>query len=174
MKVSVFGLGYVGSVSAASFAGDGHDVVGVDVNPTRSRRSTPAAARSSSPGSTSCSRAARRRGTPARDDRHGRRRPVSEVVAGLRRHAEPAERQPRPHVSSSASASRSARRSRDKPAYHVVVVRSTVLPGTTHDVVIPALERDVRQEVRRRASACRSTPSSCAKARRSRTSGSRR
>ena len=32
MRVSVFGLGYVGSVSAANFAGDGHDVVGVDVN----------------------------------------------------------------------------------------------------------------------------------------------
>ncbi len=32
MKVSVFGLGYVGSVSAASFAGDRHTVVGVDVN----------------------------------------------------------------------------------------------------------------------------------------------
>ena len=35
MKVSVFGLGYVGSVSAASFAADGHTVVGVDVNPTK-------------------------------------------------------------------------------------------------------------------------------------------
>ena len=35
MNVSVFGLGYVGSVSAASFAADGHTVVGVDVNPDK-------------------------------------------------------------------------------------------------------------------------------------------
>ena len=32
MNVSVFGLGYVGSVSAAAFADDGHSVIGVDVN----------------------------------------------------------------------------------------------------------------------------------------------
>jgi GDP-mannose 6-dehydrogenase len=31
---------------------------------------------------------------------------------------------------------------RDKSSYHVVVVRSTVLPGTTNDVIIPALERE--------------------------------
>ncbi len=37
MKVSVVGLGYVGCVSAACFAEMGHNVVGVDVNPSKVR-----------------------------------------------------------------------------------------------------------------------------------------
>jgi GDP-mannose 6-dehydrogenase len=35
MRVSVFGLGYVGSVTAACLADAGHEVVGVDVNPEK-------------------------------------------------------------------------------------------------------------------------------------------
>ena len=140
MKVSVFGLGYVGSVSAASLADDGCEVVGVDIN--KDKVDAVAAGRSPvvEPGldavlaravaanrlnaTTDTAKAIRDSdvslicvGTPSR--RNG-----SLDLTYLQRVAE--------EIGVALAG---------KPSYHVVVVRSTVLPGTTHDVVIPALER---------------------------------
>ena len=140
MNVSVFGLGYVGSVSAASFAADGHSVVGVDVNPDKVASLNDGhspivekgldelirdnAANGRLRATTSPAEAIRETdlslicvGTPSRkngslDLTYLER--VAEQIGGALK---------------------------DKDTYHVVVVRSTVLPGTTHEIVIPALER---------------------------------
>lgn len=140
MNVSVFGLGYVGSVSAASFAADGHTVIGVDVNPDKvaslNEGRSPIVekgldelirdntANGTLRATTSTSDAVENSelslicvGTPSR--RNG-----SLDLSYLERVCE-----------------QIGEALRGKEAYHVVVVRSTVLPGTTHDVVIPALER---------------------------------
>jgi GDP-mannose 6-dehydrogenase len=140
MKVSVFGLGYVGSVSAASFAADGHEVVGVDVNADKVAAVNAGRSPIVEPGLDELL---------AQGVANGRIRATIDTVDAV--HASEAslvcvgtpsrkngsldlaylER-----VSEEIGAAL-----RDKPSYHVVVVRSTVLPGTTHGVVIPALER---------------------------------
>ena len=140
MRVSVFGLGYVGSVSAACLAADGHTVVGVDVNPDKVaslnegrspivEKGLDELIRDSAAGgqlraTTDTAEAVRATdlslicvGTPSRKN-------GSLDLTYLERVAE--------QIGDAL---------KDKDGYHVVVVRSTVLPGTTHEVVIPALER---------------------------------
>ena len=139
MKLSIFGLGYVGSVSAACFARDGHEVIGVDVNPLKAEiinsgrspivepqlneliveavnagrlkaTTDAAAAVKSSDASLVCV------GTPGNvngslDLRHVKN-VCREIGLALAAH----------------------------DRYHVVVMRSTMLPGTIEKEVIPTLE----------------------------------
>jgi GDP-mannose 6-dehydrogenase len=139
-RISVFGLGYVGCVSAACFARAGHEVVGVDVNPAKvgmiNEGQSPVVepdvadvvadvvASGRLRATTDAAGAVRDTdisfvcvGTPSREngslDLGYVVRVCEEIGAALR----------------------------DKPDRHIVVVRSTILPGSTEEAVIPALER---------------------------------
>ena len=141
MRVSVFGLGYVGCVSAASFAGDGHEVVGVDVNTDKVASINAGCSPIVEPGLEDllgeCASQGRLRATTDTDDAI-RSTDVSLLCVGT-----PSRKNGSLDLQYLERVSEQIGRSlRDKKDYHVVVVRSTVLPGTTHDLVIPALERE--------------------------------
>jgi GDP-mannose 6-dehydrogenase len=146
--VSVFGLGYVGCVSAACLAREGHAVVGVDVS-----RSKVDMVQS---------------GT-ATIVEHGIGELVAEMVEAGRLTAttDVADAVARTQISlvcvgtpSQANggldltyvrrvAADIGHALREKDDWHVVVIRSTVLPGTTAEVVIPILEEASGKKVGR-------------------------
>jgi GDP-mannose 6-dehydrogenase len=140
MNVSVFGLGYVGSVSAASFAADGHTVVGVDVNPDKVASLNEGRSPIVEKGLDELIRD---------NTSNGRLRATTDTNEGVEATdlslicvGTPSRKNGSldltylERVCEQIGAALAA-----KESYHVVVVRSTVLPGTTHGVVIPALER---------------------------------
>ena len=140
MNVSVFGLGYVGSVSAASFAGDGHTVIGVDVNAEKAASLNEGRSPIVEKGLDELIRENAASGrlratTSTREAVHGS--DVSLICVGT-----PSRRNGSLDLTYLERVCEQIGEAlTDKSSYHVVVVRSTVLPGTTHGVVIPALER---------------------------------
>lgn len=153
MRISVFGLGYVGAVSAACFAKEGHEVVGVDVN--RDKVDGINAGRA-----------------PIVEE--GIQELVAEVVASgaLRATTEAGEGVASSDISmlcvgtpsrSNGSidlgyvervAEQIGRELRTKDEPHVVVLRSTVIPGTLEDRVIPILEATSGRRVGEGVHAC--------------------
>src|SRR5688572_19811766 len=140
MRVSVFGLGYVGTVSTACFAADGHDVVGVDVNDDKVLAINEGRSPIVEPGLGEMLRdvvgSGRLRATGSTEDAVNAT-DMSLVCVGT-----PSRRNGSLDLTYlTRVCEQIGEVIRHKPSYHVVVIRSTVLPGTTHGAVIPAIER---------------------------------
>jgi GDP-mannose 6-dehydrogenase len=140
MRVSVFGLGYVGCVSAAWLAGDGHQVIGVDVNAGKVDAINAGRSPIVEPGLDALL---------SQNVTAGRLGATTDTVAAVQASdvsllcvGTPSRRNGSLDLSYlQRVAEQIGAALKQTSTYHVVVVRSTVLPGTTHEVVIPALER---------------------------------
>jgi len=140
VSISVFGLGYVGSVSAACFAHLGHQVTGVDVSSAKvealgAGRSPIVEARVSelmTEGHESGRLRATRDAEVAVCESD-----VSFICVGT-----PSLRSGKLDLGYVERVAREIGAAlKQKPSHHVIVLRSTVLPGTTELLVIPALEQ---------------------------------
>ena len=137
--ISIFGLGYVGAVTAACLASKGHQVLGVDVNAAKVR-----ALESGRPpvfeqhldqliqeSHSACRLHATTDATAATHESE-----ISFVCVGT-----PSLRNGRLDLSSvERSCSEVGRAIRSKRGFHWIVLRSTILPGTAEELAIPAIE----------------------------------
>ncbi|MGQ0766683.1 MAG: nucleotide sugar dehydrogenase [Gemmatimonadota bacterium] len=139
MNISVFGLGYVGCVSAACFAREGHTVVGVDVQQGKVdliNSGQPTIVEQGIADLVSAMRTSGRLRATTDVREAVLATELSLICVGT------------PSQPNGALDLRYVERVsqqigevfRDKGSRHTVIVRSTVLPGSTHGVVIPALE----------------------------------
>jgi GDP-mannose 6-dehydrogenase len=139
MNISVFGLGYVGVVAAGCLAADGHHVIGVDPNAAKvdliNRGVPPIVEGDIAALIESAVESGRLRATAdVREAVHAS--DLSLICVGT------------PSQINGALDLRYVRKVceeigialRDKAGFHVVVARSTMLPGTMREVVIPTLE----------------------------------
>ena len=139
MKVSVFGLGYVGCVSAACFAKEGHDVIGVDPNPVKVEMINRGESPIIEEGMTDLiktmvsEKQLRATNSPAEAVNQSE---ISLVCVGT-----PSKTNGSldlKYVKSVCQEIGTALETKRGP--HIVVVRSTMLPGTIEEVVVPTLE----------------------------------
>jgi GDP-mannose 6-dehydrogenase len=138
-SISIFGLGYVGSVSAACLAHMGHRVIGVDVNPAKvqmleSGRSpiieTRMAELVSEGNKTGRLLFTTNAGTAVLNS------DISFLCVGT-----PSLRSGKLDLSHVEHVAREVGAAlKEKESHHLVVLRSTTLPGTTESLVIPVLE----------------------------------
>ena len=139
LRISIFGLGYVGCVSAACFAKAGHHVIGVDVNPTKVEIINSGKSPIVEHGMNELLAEVvkeRRLVTTTDPERGVTESDLSLICVGTP--SNPNGSLDLSHVKHVCNEIGSALKK--KETRHIVVIRSTVLPGTVHNTVIPALE----------------------------------
>jgi len=139
MNISIFGLGYIGAVTGGCLADEGHLVIGVDVSRTKvdliNQGCTPIIEKDLDEIIGKNAKAGRLKSTAYTYDAV-RETDVSFLCVGTpsRFNGNLDLRYVRKVCGDIGSALR------DKEEPHVVVMRSTIIPGTTRDIVIPTLE----------------------------------
>jgi len=139
MKIAIIGLGYVGAVSAGCLARRGHEVIGVDINRRKIAAINSGEAPVLEPGlSAAIAEAVAAGRLRATDDAAAavRATDISLICVGT-----PSGPRGSLDLSALQRACEDLGPALRDSERHTVVVRSTVLPGTTEEVVIPALER---------------------------------
>jgi GDP-mannose 6-dehydrogenase len=139
LPISVFGLGYVGSVTAACFAARGHRVVGIDLNVDKVKTLQSGNSPILEPGIqelvTNCCQKGLLQATLDVNEAV-QNSEVSFICVGTPSQANgKLDLRGIKHVCEQIGESL-----RNKPGFHVVVARSTIIPGTTQQIIIPALE----------------------------------
>ncbi len=139
MRLSIFGLGYVGCVSAACLAGEGHEVIGVDVNALKVEIINSGRSPIVEPGiedliSAAVSKGRLRATTNAAEA-------VSESEVSLVCIGTPGNHNGSLDLSYIKRVCQEIGEAlASKSRHHVVAMRSTMLPGTIEQTVVPTLE----------------------------------
>ena len=136
MKINIFGLGYVGCITATCLANDGHDVTGIDIDPLKVKMINNAKSPIIEPGLEEALKKARNSkklkastnsispadisivcvGTPSNDNGSLRLDYINRVAEQIGDYL------------------------KKEKSYQVVNIRSTVLPGTIEEKLIPIIE----------------------------------
>jgi GDP-mannose 6-dehydrogenase len=140
LNISIFGLGYVGAVLTGCFARDGHRVIGVDTDATKvdliNRGESPIIEPDLQPLIAEGVRAGRIRATT------DQRQAVLETDLSMACVGTPSGRHGDLDLTFVARVCENIGQGiKEKAGYHLVVFRSTMLPGTTKGNAIPILER---------------------------------
>jgi len=139
LKISIFGLGYVGAVSAGCLASDGHEVIGVDPNRTKvdliNQGTTPIIEKDIGEMIAATVKSGLLRATvDVRDAVMGS--DMSLICVGT-----PSQLNGNLDLSHVRKVCEQIGAAiKEKASFHVVVARSTMLPGSMSSVVIPTLE----------------------------------